>query len=303
MEINKVTIVGMGALGLMYGALMEEANGKGTVSFLMDDERLIKHKSDIYKVNGKEVSFKMIGKEEAEPADLAIFATKYSGLDEAIELMKSSISEDTIIISVMNGIISEEIIKRHFSDNNLLYCLGEGMDAMRDGTELTYSRMGQLRIGAVKDEQKKAEKALHDFFEKVKMPHVVDADIMHSLWGKFMLNVGVNQTCMVYETTYGEVTSKPEYKEKLLGAMDEVISISKAEGINLTMKDRDYYFGLLLTLNPDGYPSMRQDAVAKRKSEVDMFAGTVIELGEKHNIPTPINKMYYERVKEIESAY
>lgn len=303
MEINKVTIVGMGALGLMYGALIEEANGKGTISFLMDDERLAKHKSDVYKVNGKEVSFKMIGKDDAEPADLAIFATKYSGLDEAIELMKSSISDKTVIISVMNGIISEEIIKKNFSDHNLLYCLGEGMDAMRDGTELTYSRMGQLRIGAVKDEQKEAEKALHDFFERVKMPHVVDEDIMHSLWGKFMLNVGVNQTCMVYETTYGEVTTNPEYKDMMLSAMDEVISLSKAEGINLTLKDRDYYFGLLLTLNPDGYPSMRQDAVAKRKSEVDMFAGTVIELGKKHGIKTPVNSMYYDRVKEIESCY
>lgn len=303
MEINNVTIVGMGALGLMYGALIEEANGKGTVSFLMDEDRLNKHKEDIYKVNGKEVSFNMIGSSEAKAADLAIFATKYSGLSEAIELIKPVISEDTVIISVMNGIISEEEIKKTYNDKNLLYCLGEGMDAMRDGTELTYSRMGQLRIGAVKDEQNEALEALHQFFDKVKMPHVVDEDIMHSLWGKFMLNVGVNQTCMVYETTYGEVTQNPLYRDKMLAAMDEVISISKAEGINLTREDRDYYFGLLLKLNKDGYPSMRQDAVAKRRSEVNMFAGTVIELGKKHGIDTPVNSMYYEKIKEIESKY
>lgn len=303
MEIKNVTIVGMGALGLMYGAVIDKVMGKGCVSFLMDEARYSCHKDDVYKINGEKVSFNIISEKDAKPSDLAIFATKYSGLDDAIELMKPVITDDTIIISVMNGIVSEEKIREKYGDTNLLYCLGEGMDAMRDGTELVYSRMGQLRFGAVKECQKPAQEALHLFFEKVNMPHLVDEDIMHSLWGKFMLNVGVNQTCMVYETTYGAVTSVPEYKEKMLAAMDEVISISEATGINLTLNDRDYYFGLLLKLNPDGYPSMRQDAVAKRKSEVDMFAGTVIKLGKEYGIDTPVNQMYYEKIKEIESKY
>lgn len=303
MEIKNVSIIGMGALGLMYGALIEENNGKGTVTFIMDEDRIQRHKNDVYKVNEKEVSFNIKTPKEAGKADLAIFATKYSGLQEAVEMMEPVIGEDTIIISVLNGIISEEIIREKYGDEKLLYCLGEGMDSMREGSNLVYTRMGQLRFGAVKECQKSSVNALHDFFEKVSMPHKVDEDILHSLWGKFMLNVGVNQTCMVYETTYGAVTTVPEYRDKMLAAMDEVIEISKAEGINLTREDRDYYFGLLLKLNKDGYPSMRQDAVAKRKSEVDMFAGTVLELGKKHKIDTPVNKMYYERVKEIESSY
>jgi hypothetical protein len=46
------------------------------------------------------------------------------------------------------------------------------------------------------------------------------------------------------------------------------------------------------TLKPDGYPSMRQDAIAGRPTEVDLFAGTVIEMGRKYGIPTPVNQKY-----------
>jgi 2-dehydropantoate 2-reductase len=48
---------------------------------------------------------------------------------------------------------------------------------------------------------------------------------------------------------------------------------------------------------------MRQDIEAKRHSEVELFAGTVMELGKKHCIPTPINKELYDRVKFIESQW
>ena len=60
---------------------------------------------------------------------------------------------------------------------------------------------------------------------------------------------------------------------------------------------------ILSGLDPDGYPSMRQDAIAGRKSEVDMFAGTMLELSERYNVPVPVNKSLYERIKTMESGY
>ena len=48
---------------------------------------------------------------------------------------------------------------------------------------------------------------------------------------------------------------------------------------------------------------MRQDSIQKRKTEVDMFAGTVIELAEKHGIPVPANEFLFYRAKQIEAAY
>jgi len=126
---------------------------------------------------------------------------------------------------------------------------------------------------------------------------------MHTMWGKFLLNVGINQTCMVYDTTYSGALTDACASKDMFAAMREVIAIAGPEGVVLTEEDFNYYLGVLKTLNPEGYPSMRQDAMAKRKSEVDMFAGTVIEIAKKHGISVPVNEKYYRIVQEMESKY
>jgi 2-dehydropantoate 2-reductase len=85
--------------------------------------------------------------------------------------------------------------------------------------------------------------------------------------------------------------------------MKEVIELARYENINITQEDFDYYVGLMDSLDPEGMPSMRQDGLLKRKSEVEQFAGTVISLAKKHNIDVPVNRWIYDTVKKMESAY
>ena len=68
-------------------------------------------------------------------------------------------------------------------------------------------------------------------------------------------------------------------------------------------KDLNEYVDILKTLSPDGMPSMRQDGIAHRPSEVEMFAGTVIRLAEQHGILVPANRFLRQRVKEMEAEY
>ena len=59
---------------------------------------------------------------------------------------------------------------------------------------------------------------------------------------------------------------------------------------------------ILRSLNPEGIPSMRQDALAGRPSEVELFAGTMLRIAKKHSIEVPVNRKYYNRIKEMESS-
>lgn len=174
---------------------------------------------------------------------------------------------------------------------------------MREGYALNYCNKGTLRIGITEEAQRPAFEALKSYFDEIQMPYGEESDIMHAMWGKFLLNVGINQTCMVYDTTYYGALTIPEAMQDMHDAMHEVIAIAEAEGVNLTEADYEYYVNVLRGLNPDGYPSMRQDALAHRKSEVDIFAGTVLEIAERHGIPTPVNEKYYKLVHEQESQY
>ena len=302
MTINSISIVGMGALGLMYADHIQKSQ-KGNVSFLLNKERMERYKSAHFTVNGETVHFPMIDAEDATPADLVIVATKYNDLRSAMEVMKNAVGENTVIISVLNGISSEKILAEQYHPQNIIPCVAIAMDAMRDGYALNYCNKGFLRIGTTDSSQLPAFTALKQFFEDAEIPYTAEEDIMHAMWGKFLLNVGINQTCMVYDTTYkGVLTGEQEYRD-FVAAMREVIAISEAENINLTEDELHSYIQVIHTLNPDGYPSMRQDALAQRKSEVDMFAGTVLEIAAKHNIPVPVNEKYYKIVKDRESRY
>lgn len=241
--------------------------------------------------------------EKAEKADLVIVAVKYNGLASAIETMKHCVGDGTIIMSVMNGISSEDRIAAQYGADKMIYTVAQGMDAMKFSNELKYTQMGELRIGAKLPQQEKNVEAVSKYFDEIQMPYQKDADIMHRIWGKFMLNVGVNQTCMTYGTNYAGVLREGEAHDTMIAAMEEVIALGNAEGIALAGADRDYYVGLLETLDPEGIPSMAQDRVSRRHSEVEMFAGTVIELGKKHQIPVPANERLYQMVQEIEKEY
>ena len=301
-EIKQVAVVGMGALGLLFGNQIAESLGNDSVCFVADEDRVKRYANMTFTINGKEKHFVVKSQKDATVVDLVIVASKYNHLSQVLEVMANCVGDDTTIISVINGISSEEILAKRFGAEKVLYTIAQGMDAVKMGGEFTYINPGELRTGQTCEEQKDRFEELIKFFDKAQIPYTIEEDIIRRMWGKFMLNVGVNQGCMVYETTYGGLSDKAVFKV-VDGAMQEVIMVAKAEGINLTQADADAYIALMKSLDPEATPSMRQDGINKRPSEVEMFAGKIIELGKKHNILVPVNEMLYKKVKEMEAKY
>lgn len=303
MEIKNVAIIGMGALGLLYADHIVSKLGKDAVSFVMDDARVEKYRNAEFTVNEKSVKFNLVSNQDAKPYDLVIVAVKYTGLKQAIEDMKNCVGENTIIMSVLNGISSEEMLAEKYPEENIVYTVAQGMDAMKFGNALKFTQMGKLHIGMTKKTKKEAFDAVVHYFEAIQMPYFVEEDILWRMWFKFMLNVGINQTCMIYNTTYQGAIAPGEANRCLIGSMREVEMIAQAAGIHLTEADVNKCIEIEKTLDPNGTPSMGQDRINKKASEVDMFAGKVMELGKKYNILVPMNAFIYERVQEIEKEY
>ena len=301
--IKKVGIVGMGALGLMYGNWIKENNTDVVVDYIMDSKRLKRNQEKTFSINGNVVNCNMIDANLATCYDLLIVAVKAPVLQSALKVMENAVDKNTTIISVLNGITSEKIIGQRYNEQQVLYAIAQGMDAVKLQTDLTYSTRGHLLIGIKDDSQNDRLEELASFFDQCKIDYFIKEDILHHLWAKFMLNVGINQTCMVYNTNYGGALLPGKAHETLIKAMQEVIELSSYEGIDLSEKDLNFYLDLLATLDPNGLPSMAQDAKNKRYSEVELFSGTVIKLASKHRLEVPINRFLYQRIKEIESEY
>ena len=217
----------------------------------------------------------------------------------------NQVGKDSVILSVLNGITSEAVIGEALGMDHVLYCVSQGMDAVKLGNELTYSHMGQICIGIPEDQAYKEPMllAVTDLFDETGFPYTREPDIIRRLWCKWMLNVGVNQTVMVTEGTYGTVQRPGKERQMMRDAMAEVVALADREHIRVTEEDLQGYVDLIDTLNPDGMPSMRQDGIARRQSEVEFFAGTVIRMAERHGLNVPVNRELYRRIKEMEAGY
>ena len=130
-----------------------------------------------------------------------------------------------------------------------------------------------------------------------------EADILHRMWCKFMLNVGVNQVCMAYACGYGGVQAPGPARDTMIAAMNEARKVGACQGVLVTQKDLREYVAVLDSLNPEAMPSMRQDALAHRPSEVELFAGTVIQLAEFYGMQVPVNRALYQTIKEMETNW
>lgn len=303
MEIKKIAIIGAGALGIMYGSCLTKAYGNKCVSYLADEERAARYRKTEFRANGESCGFSFAVPEEFGKADLVLFCVKYTAFTAAMELAEKVSGKDTIYLSVLNGIASERDLAERFGDGHVLYCVAQEMDAMKDGPVVTWTKMGVLLIGSRENQMTADLRSVMECFSKAGIAYRVPEDIHHALWSKLMLNTGINQCCAVYEATYEQILSDPKKKQMFLGAMKEVQAVAAYEGITLTDEEVENWVKIIASLKPDGYPSMRQDTLAKRKTEVELFSGTIRRLGERYQVPTPLNDFLYGKIKEMEAAY
>lgn len=119
--VNKISIIGLGAVGCTYASRLHDMDAN-CVTIIADSDRIDRYKRNKYIINEKTYDFNYVSPDEKyEPADLVIVSVKFNNLKQAIKDIKNHVGENTIILSLLNGISSEEIIGKIYGMNNLLY--------------------------------------------------------------------------------------------------------------------------------------------------------------------------------------
>lgn len=302
-KIKKIALIGLGALGCAYASKLYEMNPEG-IKIIAGEERVKRYKEEGVVINGKCYDFTYVAPEaQCEPADLIIVAVKTYQLSQAVIDIKNQIGENTIILSLLNGITSETILGAEYGMEKILYAVSFALTPNREGNHIRFSGYGNLAFGE-KSNVHYSDKvmAVKELFDRVAIPYSIPEDMMRTLWWKFMVNVGINQCSAVTRGRYGMFQTVPEAIELMKSAMWEVIRLSEEEGINLNGSDIDKWIEVLNKLNPANRTSMLEDIECGRKTEVDAFAGTVCDLGDKHGIDTLVNKTLFNIIKLIERS-
>ncbi|UCF96753.1 MAG: ketopantoate reductase family protein [Spirochaetaceae bacterium] len=239
--------------------------------------------------------------EEGQAADLIIVALKHHQLRDGIHDLKNKVGGRTTIISVMNGLESEEFIGSVYGLDRLLYTISVGIDAVREENRITYTKPGVLYFGELRNPTPTAKvRRVEDAFKAAAIPCEVPEDMKRMLWWKLMVNAGINQASAVLGAPYGVFHSSQDARDLMEALMREVIELAGAVGVNLVERDLDQWYGFLRQLSPQGKSSMLQDIEAHRKTEVEIFSGNICELGAKHDVPTPVNRTVLQIIKVLE---
>ncbi len=292
-----IMLVGLGAIGVIYADRLHKSY-PDSFSVLVDTERKDRYLKDGVYLNNELCSFVYITPEDdVEPADLMLVSVKQHHLAHAIDLMQPFINENTVILSLLNGITSEEILAQAFPESHVLHGFCVGTDAVRLGTRTNAANIGKIVFGE-KDQPVPSEKvvAISQLFEGADIPSQVPEDILREQWWKFMMNVGINQVSSVSGATYGDFCKRPEALELSIMASREVVTLASYENVSLTEDDIEKYVSIISSLSPKGKTSMLQDVEAGRQTEVELFSGTVIALGQKHGVKTPVNDVLYRLI-------
>ena len=295
-EIKNVLVCGIGAVGSIYADKIEKFTPQN-LRVLVDEARLERYKKNPTVFNGRVLDFNYILPNDTSfKADLIIIATKFDGLNDVIKNIKNFVYDDTVILSLLNGVTSEKIIAKTYGREKLLYSYFIGHSAIRDGRNITHDDVNTIVYGSENSNDFENVERIQDFFEQAGINYLIPDDIIHSLWLKYMLNVSANQTTAILRMNFGEMLENDKCMDFAINVMKEVQAIAKAEGVRNTESMIDETIEHLHTMIPEGKTSMLQDV---RKTEVEMFAGTVIKLGKEFGIPTPYNKIIKEMIEII----
>lgn len=288
-------------MGVFFAPRLAAAYPEG-FRVIADGERKRRLEEKGVIVNGVNYKFPIITPEEkGDPADLILIGVKGYGLDQAIEDIRNQVGEETLIISLLNGVDSEEKLVKSFGEKHVLYGYMRMSVVMKDGKADFDPYWGKIHFGEkLNKEYSERVLAVKEVFDKADIPYEIDEDMLKGIWFKFMCNIGENMTCALLGIPFGGFQVSDHANWVRIEAMKEVAAIAQKKGISIGKEEIEMQNKTILTIPYPNKPSTLQDLEAFKHTEIDMFAGTVIQMGRELGIPTPICEMFYHGIHVLE---
>ena len=285
-QYMKVRIIGAGAVGAVVGwKLYKHAD----LAFIVDEERKERYSGGLA-VNGEVIDFRFLTPSEADTADLLIFAVKNFSLEDAADEASPFVGENTVILSLLNGIEAEEKLSERFGAEKVLYGFITDLSSVHDGTETTCFSGGGNIVFSEKDNTRSVRvEEIAALFDEAGQRYTIPENIMHEKWWKFMLNTCFNTFSAILIADYAAISSNSDFIRAVRLEAREVQTVAKKEGVIITQDDIEEMIRRVTALQDHGKTSMLQDVLSHRETENRYFAGAVSRLGKKHSVETPIS--------------
>ncbi len=302
----KICILGPGSLGSAFGGVLTEAGFDvhmvGPRTEHLDAMRRLG--LTIIEGSGERTVKVKVATDcgEVGPVDLIIMLVKSSYTRDAMEGASPLINEETVAISLQNGLGNEEILAEYIGEERVLSGKTYVGGQITAPGSVLIGRKGKLtQVGELEGGITERARRIGDLFNRAGLETTVCPDMRPLIWYKLLVNVSTGAISGITGLPYGELVQVKEAVDCGTAAVKEAMAVARAAGIQLSVKDpKDIFSSAVEGLPFDFKASILQDVERGVRTEIDFINGAVVRLGRQYGVPTPVNEALVAGIKGIE---
>jgi 2-dehydropantoate 2-reductase len=305
----KVAIVGTGAMGSVYAGRLGKA-GHEVWAIDVWQEHLDAIASSGLTVSGASGNFVVEGihvgsrPSDAAPCDVWVIATKAASVDTVAAQIAPLLEPGNVVMAFQNGLGAGERVARHIPEAHILIGIAEGFgSSIPEAGHVHHEGMRLIRIGEMNGGMTDRVQQIERLWLEAGFNVRAFADVSVMIWEKFLCNVTLSAPCAVFDVTVGELMADPEAWKVALGCTAEAYQLGLAKGVDFPFDDPLKYVSEFAATIPNASPSMRLDHLARRRSEIDVINGQVVDLSRELGLDTPYNDTLCAVVRRRESQF
>lgn len=296
MKIEKVALIGAGAVGAYFiWGLSDKLGDNFTV--VANGSRKNKLLNNNIIINDKEYLLNVAEASVIGHVDLILVACKQDALLQVVEDIKPLIGADTMVISLLNGVTSEEIIGESIGMEHMLYSVMR-IAAERVDNRIKFDPDATLGVYVgERDIKEPTERilAVEEFFENTGIHYTYVSDIENEIWTKYAANISQNLPQAILNVGFGAYIDSEHVRTIARELWKEVAMIARNKGIEIGDEFKQFAGS-----NMKARFSTLQDLDAGRHTEIEAFAGDMIRMGKETGISVPYCEYTYHLIKALE---
>jgi 2-dehydropantoate 2-reductase len=311
-EIKKICIYGVGGVGGYFGGLLanrisEQHDKEREVYFVGRGAHLQEIKKNGLILNTSDrnglvckPSCAVEHFNELPAVDLILLAVKSYDLDETVRSIAPHVTQDTMIIALLNGVDIHYRIRTRLTAGIVLpACVYVFSSIEKPGTVTQKGPAAKLIFGKDPGHPDIVPQNVIDLFKFAGINSKWTENAVPAIWGKYLFIAPFALVTGRYGATFGAIMENPELKEKTRCIMHELIAIARCEGVEFPDSIVSENLDKAGTFPYESKSSYQRDLGQKgKKNEGDLFGETIIRLGKKYGVKTPITDELYMYIQK-----
>jgi len=296
----KIAVIGSGGVGGFYGARLAHAGYD--VTFIARGAHLAAMRANGLTIENAAQGDLHIARVTATddaasvgPVDLVLIAVKLWDTQAAARIAKSMVGPNTAVLSLQNGVIKDDILRREFGDAALMGGVAYvGTHIARPGVILQTGTLQRLVCGEYDGRRSRRAELLLEALLKAGIQAEISDDIRRTLWEKYVFLVGLSGSTATMRVPIGPIREHPQTRAFLLDLMKETVEVGRAHGVKLPEDYAEQRLAFADTLASDMSSSLHHDLEHGNRLEVEWLSGGIVQLGRQVGIATPANRAVWD---------